>query len=486
MINVQPVILCGGSGTRLWPLSRSGFPKQFLAFNGTHSLFQAAVARLLALASSAFDVQPCLVVTNEEHRFLALEQLREMKLGESTLLLEPSARNTAAALTLAALQAARDHVDPVLVASPSDQFIGNESGYLQCLEQAIQIAVLGPVVILGIKPDRAETGYGYIRFDKNVLANAARVVQEFVEKPDMERARKYLASGDYAWNSGVFVLKASVWLKAIRKFRPDILLACEAAWAVRTNDQVQSGFNLIRPEASSFALSSAESIDYAVMEKCPGSLFPIQMLELNADWSDLGSWDAVWKVGQTDAQGNVCKGDVLLDQATDNFIHSTNRLVSVVGVNDLVVVETADAVLIANKLQSQNVKNIVAQLERSGRSEHSLHRKVHRRWGWYDSIDEGENFKVNRIKVNPGTSLSLQRHYHRAEHWIVVKGTAEVTCGETVKTLTENQSTYIPVGEIHRLTNPGVVDLEIIEIQSGTYFGEDDIVRIQENYERAE
>jgi mannose-1-phosphate guanylyltransferase / mannose-6-phosphate isomerase len=480
MIDVRPVILCGGSGTRLWPLSRAGFPKQFLALTGTESLFQLAARRLAELGDSHIKVGNSLVVTNEEHRFLALEQLRETQLTQATFLLEPSARNTAAALTLAALQAVEGDADPVLVASPSDQHISDEAAYSNCLRSAITVAQAGKVVILGIKPDRPETGYGYIRFDQDADATGSHAVLQFVEKPDAQRAVGYLESGAYAWNSGMFVLKARVWLEALQLFRPDILAACEASWTARTRDDLagQTGFCFVRPDAKAFTQVPSVSVDYAVMEKCPGSVFSIRMLSLNAGWSDLGAWDAVWKVSQTDAQGNVCRGDVLLDQAQGNFIHATHRLVSVVGVKDLAIIETADAVLIADKCRSQDVKNIVSQLQKSDRTEQDLHRKVHRPWGWYDNIDEGDGFKVKRIFLMPGASLSLQRHQHRSEHWVVVKGTAEVTCGENVMTLSENQSTYIPLGATHRLRNPASVDLEMIEVQSGPYLGDDDVVRL--------
>ncbi len=492
MIQVTPVILCGGSGTRLWPLSRAGFPKQFIALSGAQSLFQLAAQRLAGLGNENLLVGESLIVTGEEHRFLALEQLRELKLSNACFLLEPSARNTAAALTLAALQAVQGGADPVLVASPSDAHIGDEASYTRCLREAIAAAAKDAIVILGITPDRPETGYGYIQFEKTAQSNALSIVRKFVEKPSAEVAQHYLASGDFAWNSGMFVLKASLWLAALEEFRPDILRACQKAWAERVAEQLPSGdskeklgtASFVRPDAASFAQVPSESVDYAVMEKCPASRFSIQMVALDAQWSDLGAWDAVWQVGKADAHGNVCHGDVLLDGAKNNFFHATSRLVSAVGVNDLVVIETADAVLIADKSRSQNVKNIVAQLQKAGRSEQTLHRKVHRPWGWYDSVDEGSKFKVKRINVKPGAALSLQKHAHRAEHWIVVQGTAEVTCGDQILTLTENQSTYIPLGQVHRLANRGTTDLEIIEVQSGTYLGEDDIVRLEDTYGR--
>jgi mannose-1-phosphate guanylyltransferase / mannose-6-phosphate isomerase len=489
MISAVPVILCGGSGTRLWPLSRAGFPKQFLSFGGTHSLFQLAAKRLNALHNAHVQIQRSLIVTNEEHRFLALEQLRELGNMSATLLLEPCARNTAAALTLAALQAVQDGADPVLVASPADQHITNEVAYQACLQRSIAAAALGSIVILGITPNRPETGYGYIQCAPSEDAQGLYRVMQFVEKPSLPLAQQYLSSGDYAWNSGMFVLKASTWLKALEQFRPDILQACQAAFGTAQRDDLNQSNGaacaFVRPNADLFAQVPADSVDYAVMEKCPGSQFAINMVRLDAGWSDLGAWDAVWQVGHPDAQGNVQQGDVLLESCQNTYVHATQRLVSAVGVKDLVIIETADAVLVADKAQSQQVKKIVEHLVKSGRSEQNLHRKVHRPWGWYDSIDEAENFKVKRILVKPGASLSLQKHQHRAEHWIVVKGTAEVTCGDKVFKLIENQSTYIPRGEIHRLVNCGATDLEIIEVQSGAYLGEDDIIRLQDTYGRA-
>ncbi len=489
-MQVLPVILCGGSGSRLWPLSRAGFPKQFLALTGKESLFQLAAMRLHALANENISIARSLIVTNEEHRFLAQEQFRELGSLRASFVLEPAARNTAAALTLAALEAVSDGVDPILVASPADQNIGDEAAYVQCVRRAIALASAGGVVILGIPPDRPETGYGYIQFSKGTeksdQAEGHRVLK-FVEKPTSEVAQSYLASGDFAWNSGMFVLKASTWFKALDQFRPDILQTCQVAWSGKSHDDSQmSGraFSFVRPDAQAFAKVPSESVDYAVLEKCPGSAFAVHMVPLLAAWSDLGAWDAVWQTSQADAQGNVSHGDVMLEGATNTYVHASSRLVSAVGVNDLVIVETADAVLVTDKAHSQEVKKIVNRLESSKRYEQNLHRKVHRPWGWYDSLDEGKRFKVKRIMVRPGASLSLQKHQYRAEHWIVVKGTAEVTCGDKVMVLTENQSTYIPLGEVHRLHNPSDSDLEIIEVQSGSYLGEDDIVRLEDSYGR--
>lgn len=480
MNNITPVILCGGSGTRLWPLSRSGFPKQFLVLSGTNSLFQQALERINDTAADDISVNETLVVTNEEHRFLALDQLRELPTISATLLLEPMGRNTAPALTLAALQATENDEDPILVVTPADQTIIDGVAFTSALQKSIRVAASGSVVILGITPDRPETGYGYIKHEGEIGKNGEYIVAEFAEKPDLETAQEYLTSGKYAWNSGMFVLKASVWLKAVQQFRPDILEITKLSWSNKTSDA-----NFIRPDKTSFAAIPSESIDYAVIEKCPGSEFPIRMVPLAAGWNDLGAWDAVWQVGAQDANGNVIQGDALMTDTTNTLIHASSRLVSTVGVSNLVIIETPDAVLVADRNQSQHVKKIVQQLEQQKREEHTFHRKVHRPWGWYDSIDESERFKVKRIQVKPKATLSLQMHHHRAEHWIVVKGTAEVTCGDKVVLLTENQSTYIPLGEVHRLYNPGTIALEIIEVQSGSYLGEDDIVRFEDNYGRS-
>ncbi len=480
MIKVTPVILCGGSGTRLWPLSRAGFPKQFLSLTGNESLFQQAAQRLVGLGAEDIQVAKPLIVTGEEHRFLASEQLREVGIELDAALLEPVGRNTAPALTLAALAAHDVGEDPVLVVTPADQTVSDTAAFTLAMQQAIREAAGGSIVILGVKPNRPETGYGYIQA-QDLNADGAMAVQRFVEKPNAETAQHYLDEGGYYWNAGMFVLKASVWLNALTAFRPDIANATSAAWQGKAQDNA-----FVRPGKAEFTSIPSESVDYAVMERCPGSSFPIKMVPLDAGWSDLGAWDAVWSVLPKDDQGNAHLGDVLTTDSRNTLVHASSRLVSLVGVEDLIVIETPDAVLVVNKTRSQDVKHIVTQLQDTRREEHTLHRKVHRPWGWYDSIDEGGRFKVKRIQVKPGASLSLQKHHHRAEHWIVVKGTAEITNGEKVLLLTENQSTYIPLGEVHRLANPGAIPLEIIEVQSGSYLGEDDILRLEDEYGRKE
>ncbi len=483
MHNIQPVILCGGSGTRLWPLSRAGFPKQFLCLTGEQSLFQLTATRLAGLAAPDIEVAPPLVVTNEECRFIALEQLRETGIGIGSMLLEPASRNTAPALTLAALAAREAGADPILVVTPSDQAIADTDTYVCAMQAAIREATAGGIIILGVEPDRPETGYGYIQTKvykpKSALTERQPVLR-FVEKPDAATAQTYLDQGGSYWNAGRFVLRASVWLAALDDFRPDIAMATQLAWEKCSVDQA-----FIRPDRTAFTAITAESIDYAVIERCPGSRFPIGMVPLDAGWNDLGAWDAVWNVLPKDEAGNAHIGDVLTTESRNTLVHASSRLVALVGVENLVVVETPDAVLIAEKSLSQDVKQIVNALHQQQREEHALHRKVHRPWGWFDGIDEGDRFRVKRIQVKPGASLSLQKHYHRAEHWIVVKGTARITCGDSTFYLSENHSTYIPVGEIHRLSNPGTMPLEIIEVQSGNYLGEDDIIRLEDSYGRA-
>ena len=482
MIQATPVILCGGSGTRLWPLSRTGFPKQFLCLMGNESLFQQAAQRLEALGNEHLALAAPLIVSGEDHRFLASEQLRESGIALGAALLEPTGRNTAPALTLAALAATEDGQDPVLVVTPADQTVANNAAFTAAVQSAIHVAADGTIVILGVTPTQPETGYGYIQAEPSLRGEAETIqpVICFVEKPNQPTALQYLQEGNYFWNAGMFVLKASVWLKALGQFRPDILQATQAAWANKTQDG-----HFVRPGKAEFADIPAESVDYAVMEHCPGSPFPIKMVPLDAGWSDLGAWDAVWNVLPKDAQGNAHVGDVLTHHSNNTLVHATSRLVTLVGVQDLVVVETADAVLVANKHSSQDVKHIVQQLTAQKREEQTFHRKVHRPWGWYDSIDEGERHQVKRITVRPGAKLSLQMHHHRAEHWIVVKGTALVTKGDEELLLIENQSTYIPLGVKHRLENPGKTELELIEVQSGSYLGEDDIVRFEDTYGRA-
>jgi len=418
---------------------------------------------------------PC-IVGNDEHRFLVLDQLREIKQDPSSVLLEPMGRNTAPALTLAALAALEGGQDPVLVVTPADQTVTQPAAFTAALQSAIRIAAEGAITILGITPDRPETGYGYIRTTSDAGGLA---VAQFVEKPNLATAEKYLAEGGYYWNSGMFVLKASVWMKALERFRPDIAAATRAAWDARKTDG-----KFVRPGKAEFAAVPSESVDYAVMERCPGTDIPLRMVALDAGWNDLGAWEAVWQVADKDEHGNASVGDALITDSQNTLVHATSRLVGVVGLKDVVVVETADAVLVSDRARSQEVKQIVNRLGAEQRGEQTLHRKVHRPWGWYDSIANGPRHQVKRIMVKPGASLSLQMHHHRAEHWIVVSGTAEIVNGDKTILLTENQSTYIPLGQTHRLANPGKVPLEIIEVQSGSYLGEDDIVRFEDTYGR--
>lgn len=480
-IRVQPVVMAGGNGTRLWPLSRTAFPKQFQALNGDgRSLFQQAVVRLQGMKLPGVDLAAPLCVTNDEHRFLVLDQLTECTDDIGRVLLEPCGRNTAPAMTFAALAAMQDGSDPVLVVTPSDHLIADDAAFERSIGAAVREAARGAIAILGIRPSRPETGYGYILAGDAVGHDGvAHAVARFVEKPDLARAQRYVADERYLWNSGMFVVRASVWLAALAAFRPDIEAATRAAYAHPATDG-----RFVRPDAAAFAAVPAESIDFAVMERCPGSAFELVVVALDAGWDDLGAWDAVWQVAEKDAQGNASTGDTLVRDSRDTLVHAGSRLVGVIGVEGLVVVETPDAVLVADRSRSQDVKDMVAELESRGRDEKNQHRKVHRPWGWYDSIDAGPRFQVKRIMVKPGASLSLQLHRHRAEHWVVVAGTAQVTIGERVTTLEENQSVYIPIGEKHRLANAGSTPLEIIEVQSGSYLGEDDIVRFDDAYGR--
>lgn len=480
IIQVAPVILCGGSGTRLWPLSRAGFPKQFLTLSGTTSLFQQAVERVNRIASDNIFVGETLVVTGEEHRFIAMQQLREIPSVSAKFLLEPEGKNTAPALTLAALHALKSGTDPILVVMPADQALRNTEAFINAIQRGIKVANVGSIVILGIKPTGLETGFGYIKHEGVSGSLGEFKVVKFVEKPDLVTAQSYLQSGDYSWNSGIFVVRASIWIEALNIFRKDILVSTKASYEVSSIDQ-----QFIRPSAQLFTKIPSESVDYAVIEKCPASKFKIKVIPLDAGWNDLGAWDAVWQVADKDKNGNLVKGDAIVEACHNNLIYSSHRFVSAIGVNDLVIIETPDVVMVADRGHSQQIKKIVSQLSDQGREEHMFHRKVSRPWGWYDTIDIGERFKVKRIQVNPGASLSLQKHSKRAEHWVVVKGTAEVICGDKVVTLKENESTFIPLGEKHRLSNPSSDILEIIEVQSGSYLGEDDIVRFNDSYGRS-
>ena len=440
--------------------------------------------RVAALAGDGIEVKAPCIVANEEHRFTVLEQLAAIGLAPARVLLEPVGRNTAAALTLAAIDVAADaseDTDPVMVVTPADHAMADLAACTAALRQAVATAAGGAIVVLGIEPHRPDTGYGYMRTEPDASGTSAAKVVAFVEKPDLATAERYLAEGGYFWNSGVFVLRASVWQQAIARFRPDIADACIAA---AKSGAADAAFH--RYESKAFAAIPAESIDYAVMEPASraGSGIDVRMIPLDAGWSDLGAWDAVWQVGERDADGNASQGDTLLRDSRNTLVHATSRLVAVLGLDDVTVVETADAVLVAHRSKSPAVKELVGTLNAGHRAEASVHRRVHRPWGWYENVDQGPRFQVKRIMVKPGARLSLQMHHHRAEHWVVVTGTAEVTNGEKVAILTENQSTYIPLGQTHRLANPGKVALEIIEVQSGTYLGEDDIVRFEDSYGR--
>jgi len=471
------VVLSGGSGTRLWPMSREQHPKQLQSLLGGESLLQQTLRRLEGLPLGV-----PIIVGNHEYRFLTAEQLRQLGLVDWTLLLEPVGRNTAPALTAAALYATRDGTDPVLLATPADQHVRNADAFRDAVRRGMPEAERGAMVTFGIAPDRPETGYGYVEAGTVAAGSGVRALIAFAEKPDLATARGYLAGGRHLWNSGIFMLRASVWLRAIGHFAPEILAACRKAV-----DGARDDCDFVRLDPAAFAASPVDSIDYAVMEKLPAAAelgIPGRVIPLDAGWSDVGAWDAFWLASDRDDDGNAVKGDAWLEDSHGNLVIAEHGLVACIGCEDMVVVETADAVLIAPKSRTQEVKRIVSRLKAAGRSEVDLHRKVHRPWGWYDGIDSGERFQVKRIVVRPGATLSLQMHHHRAEHWVVVRGTAKVTRGDEIILLGENESTYIPLGVKHRLENPGQIPLEIIEVQSGSYLGEDDIVRFEDNYGR--
>lgn len=468
---LYPVIMAGGNGSRLWPLSRQLNPKQFLPLaDAEFSMLQATIRRLEGLETAL----PRLIC-NEQHRFLAAEQLRTLGMEQAKILLEPMGRNTAPAIALAALQVCAESEDPILLVLAADHLIGDVAAFHSRIQVALPLAAAGKLVTFGIVPTHPETGYGYIE-KGSAFCEDGFAVKRFVEKPDLVTAEDYLASGRYFWNSGMFMFRAKRYLEELQLFRPDILEACQKALDGGAQD-----LHFTRVDQAAFAACPEDSIDYAVMEKTEDAV----MVPLDAGWNDIGSWSALWDVGSKDAEGNVFKGDVIGQGVRNSYVHAENRLVAAVGVENLIVVETKDAVLVAHKNQIQDVKKIVERIKKDGRQEHVYHREVYRPWGLYDSIDMGHRYQVKRITVNPGAKLSVQMHHHRAEHWIVVSGTAKVTNGEKTYLVTENQSTYIPVGQVHALENPGVIPLELIEVQSGTYLGEDDIVRIEDIYGRS-
>lgn len=464
-----PVILSGGVGSRLWPLSREHYPKQVLALLGEHSLLQNTVKRLNGINHHA-----PLVVGNEQHRFLIAEQLRQLGVLPNNLLLEPCGRNTAPAVAVAALEAIAKHDDALLLVLPADHLIQNTSAFHQAVQYGVDLGLHDHLVTFGIVPSHAETGYGYIKAAQAINPQTYHVA-EFVEKPDAETAQRYIESGEYYWNSGMFLFKASVYLHTLQQHAPAILQACQQA-----HEHAQQDHDFLRLDKKHFTVCPSDSIDYAVMEHTDNAA----VIPLDAGWSDIGAWSALWAVEEQDATGNVMIGDVISHDVQNCYLRSEYRLIAALGLRDHIVVETADAVLVAHKDCVQDVKQIVTQLKAEQRKEADLHRKVYRPWGTYENIDVEARFQVKRITVNPSASLSLQMHYHRSEHWVVVKGTAHITCGDKSFLLTENQSTYIPPGVKHRLANPGKLALEIIEIQSGSYLGEDDIVRFEDVYGR--
>ncbi|TNB79519.1 mannose-1-phosphate guanylyltransferase/mannose-6-phosphate isomerase [Pseudomonas sp. Fig-3] len=465
-----PVIMAGGSGSRLWPLSRQLNPKQFLPLvDSEQSLLQATISRLEGL-----DHHLPILICNEQHRFLAAEQLRQLEMEQARILLEPVGRNTAPAIALAALQATALGDDPILLVLAADHLIQDVKAFHTSIGRALALAEAGKLVTFAIVPTHPEVGFGYLE-KGDAFGHDGFVVSRFVEKPDSVTAQMYLDSGQYFWNSGMFMFRASRYLQELERFAPDILRACRASFKNAEQDM-----HFTRVDLEAFTACPENSIDYAVMEHTADAV----MVPLDAAWSDVGSWSALWDTGDKNTDGNVLKGDVITERTSSSYVHATHRLVATIGIDNLVIVETKDAVLVACKDHVQDVKKIVEQLKNCKRSEYANHREVYRPWGVYDSVDNGLRYQVKRITVNPGAKLSVQMHHHRAEHWIVVSGTARVTNGDKTYLVTENQSTYIPIGQVHALENPGVIPLELIEVQSGTYLGEDDIVRFEDRYGR--
>lgn len=476
---LQPVIMCGGSGTRLWPLSRQQYPKQLLRLTSKLTMLQDTIRRLDGGDLQETEIASPILVGNEEYRFLMAEQLREIDIPHAHMILEPCGRNTAPALTLAALTALDSDVDPVLVVMPADHVIQDIASFKRAIKLAASYAVKGNFVTFGIKPSRPETGYGYIEAGASLETGGFRV-NRFIEKPDLSSAEQYVAHDNFHWNSGIFVMKASAWISKISELRSDIHSACQLAHEQRSRDT-----DFIRPGKEAFFACPADSIDYAVMEHLSaGKSDELVVIPVDIGWSDVGAWDALWEIGHHDHDGNTLTGDAVTVDTRNSLVISESRLVACIGLQDAIVVETSDAVMVASKHAIQKVKDLVAQLDKEKRRESQSHRKVHRPWGWYDAIDAGKRFQVKRIVLHPGASISLQMHHHRAEHWIVVSGTAQVTRGDEVYLVSENESTFIPLGTVHRLENPGIIPLEIIEVQSGSYLGEDDITRLEDRYGR--
>lgn len=473
-MSITPVILCGGSGTRLWPMSRGSYPKQFLPLVGEGTLLQQTTRRFVGLT----DITSPILVSNQEQRFLVAEQLKEVGIHSAHILLEPVARNTAPAVAAAAFLALESNQDAVLLVMPSDHVIKNDSAFTQVVLKAFSVAQQGKLVTFGMTPTEPHTGYGYIQRDKPLDQNQeAFSVKAFIEKPDLKKAQELFATGDFFWNSGIFMFRADRYLQELKKFNSTMLDSVQLAI-----QQAKRDVDFIRLEEKSFSASPSDSIDYAVMEHTDAAAV---IIANELGWSDVGSWTALADITEKDSLGNNAVGDVFLADTKSTYVRADQRMVAVIGVEDLIVVETADAVLVTHKNKSQDVKKVVEFLQKTNRSESITHRRVYRPWGWYEGLDNSERFQVKRILVNPGRSLSLQMHHHRAEHWIVVKGSAVVVNGEQELLLTENQSTYIPLGIKHRLINPGKIPLEIIEVQSGSYLGEDDIVRFEDVYGRA-